>query len=315
MRYWWVNHKQTSAHEISGGFLWSPMFKANGARNYFYDTMRMASPGDKVISYSNSKISYVGVVKDFARPAPKPLSFGNAGENWDKHKGWLLEVGWIKLEESVRPKPFFNQLKKSLPPKYSPISLKTGNGNQGAYLAEVDKSVFEILFRGVDTFSECAAKDFTASSALLDIDNQIEREILNDQNLDVTIKKTLVLARVGQGAFKEKIYEFESGCRLTGVETPGLLIASHIKPWRLCESAFERLDGANGFLLTPSVDRLFDRGWISFGDDGAVLVSSKIDRADLDLMGLGCVEKVVGKSFHVRQKSYLAFHRDNVFIG
>jgi hypothetical protein len=65
------------------------------------------------------------------------------------------------------------------------------------------------------------------------------------------------------------------------VTNPWLLIASHIKPWRSCETATERLDGANGLMLTPDVDRLFDRGMISFSDDGAVLVSPALPAEDL----------------------------------
>jgi hypothetical protein len=37
-----------------------------------------------------------------------------------------------------------------------------------------------------------------------------------------------------------------------------LLIASHIKPWRLCKSAEERLDGANG-LLREELDATLKR--------------------------------------------------------
>ncbi|MGM5000125.1 HNH endonuclease [Tardiphaga sp. 538_B7_N1_4] len=40
-------------------------------------------------------------------------------------------------------------------------------------------------------------------------------------------------------------------------------------------TATERLDGANGLLLAPHVDRLFDRGLISFQASGEVLVSSR----------------------------------------
>jgi putative restriction endonuclease len=48
--------------------------------------------------------------------------------------------------------------------------------------------------------------------------------------------------------------------------------ASHIKPW--CESTNEeRLNGENGLLLTPSIDHLFDRGFISFEDNGELLIS------------------------------------------
>jgi len=54
MRYWWVSHNQTFEHEVHGGFLWSPQTKPNGHRNYFYDTMEQASPGDIVFSFAKS---------------------------------------------------------------------------------------------------------------------------------------------------------------------------------------------------------------------------------------------------------------------
>jgi predicted restriction endonuclease len=94
----------------------------------------------------------------------------------------------------------------------------------------------------------------------------------------------------------------------------GLLVASHIKPWRLCDSAFERLDGANGLLLAPHVDLLFDRGFVSFTNDGGVLVSSKVAALDLERLGLfqACAKKT--GEFAQRQKVYLEYHRANVFI-
>ncbi|MDO9223251.1 MAG: HNH endonuclease signature motif containing protein, partial [Caulobacter sp.] len=107
----------------------------------------------------------------------------------------------------------------------------------------------------------------------------------------------------------------EPSCRVTGVTNPWLLIASHIKPWRSCETAAERLDGANGLMLTPDVDRLFDRGMISFGDDGAVLVSPVLAEGDLAAMGLeGLVGRCVGP-FTERQAGYLEWHRRWVFVG
>jgi len=48
------------------------------------------------------------------------------------------------------------------------------------------------------------------------------------------------------------------------VDRPEHLRASHCKPWCDCESNEERLNGENGLLLTPSIDHLFDRGFISF---------------------------------------------------
>ena len=51
MRFWWVNHKQTHAQEITGRYLWSPKRNQNGNRNQSYDNMREALPGDIVFSY------------------------------------------------------------------------------------------------------------------------------------------------------------------------------------------------------------------------------------------------------------------------
>lgn len=61
-------------------------------------------------------------------------------------------------------------------------------------------------------------------------------------------------------------------CAVTGVDVPPLLTASHIKPWRAATNP-ERLDPYNGLLLLPQYDRLFDRGLITFADDGRMQVS------------------------------------------
>ncbi len=87
-----------------------------------------------------------------------------------------------------------------------------------------------------------------------------------------TEKQQLVLSRRGQGKFRDNVSRIETHCRVTGVNRPEHLIASHCKPWRDSDNA-ERLDGENGLLLTPSIDHLFDRGFISFENGGELLVS------------------------------------------
>jgi hypothetical protein len=54
-----------------------------------------------------------------------------------------------------------------------------------------------------------------------------------------------------------------------------LLRASHIKPWAKSSNP-DRLNPANGILLTAHIDALFDCGFISFADDGTMLVSAQI---------------------------------------
>ncbi|WP_122410126.1 HNH endonuclease [Pseudomonas viridiflava] len=314
MRYWWVNHKQTSRYEINGEFLWSPMLKSDGRRNYFYDTMKEASPGDLVVSYSNAKVSFVGQVLDFAVAAPKPPAFGETGMNWNKNNGWLLPVAWTRLKKQVSPKAKLDKLADVLPVKYSPISSVTGKGNQGAYLAEIGAEVFHNLDLDFD-YDLTALKRNVTANILLDIDKSIENKILDDRSIDETVRKSLVNARVGQGVFKENIYEFENFCRLTKITNPRFLIASHIKPWRLCETAHERLDGANGLLLTPNADFLFDRGLITFCDSGKPIYSSQLDDEIVRALVLESNRKNSLQEFHSHQQAYLKYHRDKIFLN
>ena len=105
----------------------------------------------------------------------------------------------------------------------------------------------------------------------------------------------------------------EPACRITGVRSEAFLVASHIKPWRECASNEERVDGANGLLLSPSIDRLFDRGFISFSDDGELLMSPVADRSEIAKLGVPTEDVCDVGPFSEKQREYLAYHRDNVF--
>jgi putative restriction endonuclease len=74
-------------------------------------------------------------------------------------------------------------------------------------------------------------------------------------------------------------------CRITGVTNEEHLRASHCKPWRDATNE-ERLDGESGLLLTPSIDHLFDRGFIGFDDNGDVIVSPVAHADSLRRMGV-----------------------------
>lgn len=292
MKYWWVNHKQTHTEEIEGGFLWSPQVEQNGARSQFYDNMRSAQPGDMVCSYAFGLISHVGKVATPAIASGIPETFGKKGDVWGQ-VGWLLPVSWSILQEPIRPKDILDDLGPLLPPKYSPIQASTGNGNQKAYLAEVSVSVFELLFGR--TYPK-------ASSYGPAID------------LEETEATARTRARRGQAVFRQNVLSVESCCRFTGISEPWLLTASHIKPWRLCASGGERLDGQNGLLLPPHIDLLFDRGLISI-ERSRVVRSAHLDLATLFRLGLSSIDELDLGEFSERQNLYLKFHQEHVFKG
>ncbi|UTW59293.1 HNH endonuclease [Kordiimonas sp. SCSIO 12603] len=93
--------------------------------------------------------------------------------------------------------------------------------------------------------------------------------------IDETDKLTNVKARIGQDKFRQALVKKWRGCSVTGYKDCSLLIASHIKPWRLSNST-ERLDPENGLLLLPNLDKLFDRRLISFNHKGNIMVSPQL---------------------------------------
>ncbi|MCS0590698.1 HNH endonuclease [Massilia norwichensis] len=123
-----------------------------------------------------------------------------------------------------------------------------------------------------------------------------------------TEAERLVVQRVGQDLFRNALMDYWQGrCCVTGLAVPALLRASHIKPWAKCLSDDERLDVFNGLLLAPHIDALFDGGWISFSDQGGLLVSAALPAAAKAQLGVSTEWTIR----HLKQAHlpYLAFHR------
>jgi predicted restriction endonuclease len=142
----------------------------------------------------------------------------------------------------------------------------------------------------------------------------LSRRILEDQAIPETDRTSIIIARRGQGRFKEEVMRIERHCRITGVDRVEHLRASHIRPWRDCEDNRQRLDGSNGLLLTPSIDHLFDRGFISFEENGELLLSPVAHRQSLQRMGVETDRTVNVGGFTIEQRSYLNYHREQVFL-
>jgi putative restriction endonuclease len=127
-----------------------------------------------------------------------------------------------------------------------------------------------------------------------------------------TEAERLVIQRVGQSLLRTGLLEYWEGrCAITGLAVPELLRASHIKPWADCASDAERLDVFNGLLLAPHLDAAFDCGLITVADDGAVVVSSRLDATARHLLGLARLMFVTGLT--AGHRAYLQWHRKRVF--
>lgn len=319
MRYWWVNQNQTYRHEVPGGYLWSPKRKTNGGRNPFYDFMREVAPDDIVFSFADTFIRAIGIVASHGYEAPKPLEFGQAGAYWEMI-GWRVDVRFFQLRHSMRPSENMSTLAPLLPKRYSPL-LPNGNGLQSVYLTHLPETFAATLVDliGVEAREVIVGRRMAEEAPLhagigLVMWEEHEMEQLRaDTHVPETVRQAVVEARRGQGLFKERVMRIERACRITGVTREEHLRASHCKPWRDASNE-ERLDGQNGLLLTPNADHLFDRGFISFEDNGDVLISPVAHAESLARMGLDPTRlRNVGK-FAVGQRHYLEFHRENVLL-
>ncbi|PKO56256.1 MAG: hypothetical protein CVU19_01785 [Betaproteobacteria bacterium HGW-Betaproteobacteria-13] len=124
-----------------------------------------------------------------------------------------------------------------------------------------------------------------------------------------------VTQRVGQDIFRRALIEYWGGrCAVTGLDVVELLRASHIKPWSDCKSDAERLDVFNGLLLAPQLDALFDKGWVTFSDDGQLLRSSQLSDQQWELLGIGEGEGLA-VSLADEHQEYLKWHRSVLFRG
>lgn len=142
--------------------------------------------------------------------------------------------------------------------------------------------------------------------------NEVASVIEGYANLQETERSAIVKSRIGQGLFrKELIKKYNSSCVITGINEKKLLIASHVKPWAVCSNK-ERLSVENGLLLSPTFDKLFDCGLISFADSGRILISSQLSAEVVSKLHISTTDTF---NLKVSQelKQNLEYHRDVVF--
>jgi len=234
------------------------------------------------------------------------MEFGSKGENWDQ-KGWLVRINWEVVSNPLIPKNYLEDIVPLLPKKYSPIQ-SNGNGNQGCYLAGISDHLGDFLLKKLSFINP--EIDIALESIRLELEDDRAEKAIYEDDAGETEKEQVVKARRGQGVFRTRVKEKETRCRVTGVDVNAILVASHIKPWSKCTNN-ERLDGNNGLLLSPHVDKLFDLGWISFTKTGDILY---FNEATIELMKTWGIDTSINVgSFSREQAGYLEYHRLKVF--
>jgi len=133
--------------------------------------------------------------------------------------------------------------------------------------------------------------------------------------LHTTVEK-MVKVRVGQQRFKRDVLN-DCGrvCPFTRITDESLLIAGHIKPWAK-SSDEEKLDPKNGLLFTPTFDRMFNNGFISFKDDTKLIISPLVSHRTAELLGIQSNMELsiplLGNS-HKGRRDFMEYHRNFVY--
>jgi hypothetical protein len=219
-----------------------------------------------------------------------------------------IESGWLHYASTTAPGSIWiagasDQGPWLLSLDHSGVAAELGAGNVSI---AAGPGVSTFMFPSLPELH--AALDRVYKLAVSLPEAPLERFKAKTANLPRTTEaERLVIQRIGQDVFRDALIDYWDGCcPLTGITERGLLRASHIKPWADCSDE-ERLDVHNGLLLSALWDAAFDRGLVSFTDDGAVLASPQLSEKTRTALGLSTAPRLRG----LRAAHYLnlALHR------
>ncbi len=140
-----------------------------------------------------------------------------------------------------------------------------------------------------------------------------EEEQIEEKIIDKAEKIQLYRARVGQGEYRKKLLESCPFCPITLISDDRILVASHIKPW-VASNSFEKTDPLNGFMFTPTFDKLFDRGFLSFTNDKKTMLSPFLSNMTYSKLRISDNKLITHLPIQGRT-DYLEYHRKNIFKG
>jgi len=308
--FWWVNHSHTFRPEIEGSYLWfaSKTHKSKARSESEKNTQKLL-PGDVIFSFAQGEVGAIGVVLGAAREAAKPVEFESIAEHADAQNGWIVPVRFTALTTTLRTEEHMSDLAPVLPRKHSPI-LASGASNQHMLLAAVPPLMATTLSGLLDGQVERIVGTIIEKVGRSLIEDVAEAAIQQRTDIGPPQKSDLLKARYGQGVYRSNVELSEHSCRISGVLDRRHLWARHIKPWCECDDA-EKLDGSNGLLMSPHIAHLFERGYISFSDEGGLLVSQELNPVVLENWHIQLPLNV--GEFRPEQCYYLDYHRREVF--
>ena len=290
--------------------MWAPQKNLLGQTMWHWSTMKKVIPGDIVFCYVNKEFRAIGVIESRAAEAPKPNTIDNSP--WEK-EGWLVKMRYHNLSQTVAVGPLIPKIGHLFPKKYSPYSVTNNSGNQ-IYLAEISEELGTQLLELLEATDllnppklPTERKEITELSSGA-VSEEIPSETSDNLNISPSEKLGIIKQRLVQGEFRTNLMKkFNRRCALTSLDREDLLIASHIKPWSE-SNEMERRDVNNGLLLCSPIDSLFDKYYISFLNDGTLVISESLGLNAKKVFGITKGMRLTERP-NLETQKYLLHHR------
>lgn len=298
MTFYWVNCGSFYKEVSELKFLWAPAYVINnkGKKTISagWESVREVKKGDIIFCHKRGAILSIAIALKDAYFSKRPE---NRVFNERKDEGYKIDVDLEEFEVPISTEEFKEQFISLYNNRCNPKVFTEKKQATQQYMAFIPDGAGALIL-------EClgdASIRIHEKLELLNVSNDISKS-------KPTFKQALIKARVGQGQFRNAVLNlWESTCPITKINKPELLVASHIVSWQLSNNE-EKLDQFNGFPLSPDVDKLFDKGFISFSDAGEIIQHQSIKDTDiLRKLGIDKANKIDLKEGNI---PYLKRHRE-----
>ncbi|MCY4365435.1 MAG: HNH endonuclease [Chloroflexi bacterium] len=221
----------------------------------------------------------------------------------------------VRFASSIGRSPSALAMKLSNIASLDPLITSTGRvGLKSASAA--DRAMWEEMTQDWDSFSLLLKENLDSLGLAENSDpvNSTEEPFDNPQlGVDRPITST---ARVGQRFFRTAVLSaYEQRCCISGLAIPGLLVASHIVPWRI--DLANRVNPHNGLLLSALHDRAFDTGLFTIEKNMTVKVSRECPQDEFYSSAIFAFhgKRISSPLKFAPDPEFLKYHRDNIYIG
>ena len=179
----------------------------------------------------------------------------------------------------------------------------------GLIFEEFSKDLEELSFQAHLIKEKYGITDKETLSILKDLDDMPSGKY----------KERLVKTRIGQHAFRSAVLStYTNRCCITGLSLPEMLVASHIKPWKVSKEKDERTNPQNGLCLNAFHDKAFDLGLITIDKHYIIKVSGKLKKAGMDDVTCGWIMSYANERINLPEKfkpglEFIEYHTDVIF--